>query len=192
VTTYLLFFALVLGINLLPAFGPPTWTIIALYALNSDLPLPALILIGAAGAAVGRFLLAHGFRLIGDRLSARRKESLAAARAALERRKRGAFVALALFTLSPVPSAQLFEAAGLMKTRLLGFTLAFFAGRILSYTIYATSARSIRGTSLGEAFMRSLTSPLGIAVQMAAIALLVGLARIDWAARLGADSKESR
>ena len=51
---YLIFFALVLGVNLLPAFGPPTWSIIALYAFNSDLPLAALVGTGALAAASGR------------------------------------------------------------------------------------------------------------------------------------------
>lgn len=183
-TTYLLFFALVLGVNLMPAFGPPTWTIIALYALNSGLPLAALILIGAAAAALGRLLLAYGFRLIGRRLSRKRRRSLAAARAVLERRRQGALLGLALFALSPVPSAQLFEAAGLMQVRLLGFTAAFFLGRLVSYTLYAGGARTLRHSDLGQAFADALTSPPGVALQIGAILLLVLLARIDWSAWL--------
>lgn len=38
-TSCLILFLVVLGINLLPAFGPPTWSIIVFYGLNSDLPL---------------------------------------------------------------------------------------------------------------------------------------------------------
>ena len=148
ITTYLLFFALVLGVNLMPAFGPPTWTIIALYALNSGLPLAALVLIGAAAAALGRLLLALSFRLIGGRLSQKRRQSLAAARSALESRRRGTLIGLTLFALSPVPSAQLFEAAGLMQIRLIGFTAAFFLGRLVSYArarcVSPTSARHLR------------------------------------------------
>ena len=183
-TDYFIFAAILLGINLMPAFGPPSWSVIVLYALNSTLNLAVLIPLAAGAAALGRLVLAFAFRFIGDRLSEKRKRSLRAARAALDRRKRGAIIALALFALSPVPSAQLFEAAGLMKIRLLGFTGAFFAGRIVSYTIYATSARSLRASSLGATFRDALTSPLGIAVQIAAIAALVALARVDWAKRL--------
>jgi uncharacterized membrane protein YdjX (TVP38/TMEM64 family) len=183
-TAYLIFFLILLGINMMPAFGPPTWSVIVLYGLNSELHLAALILLAAAAAALGRLALAYAFRFIGDRLPEKRKQGLAAARAALEKRKRGAFIALALFALSPVPSAQLFEAAGLMKVRLLGFTAAFFAGRIVSYTIYATSARSLQASSLGDTFSAVLKSPWGIAIQVLAIVALVGLARIDWAKRL--------
>jgi uncharacterized membrane protein YdjX (TVP38/TMEM64 family) len=183
-TSYLIFFLIVLGVNMMPAFGPPTWSIIVLYGLNSALPIAVLIPLGALAAALGRLALAYAFRFIGDRLSEKRKRGLAAARAAIEKQKRGAFVALALFALSPVPSAQLFEAAGLMKVRLLGFTAAFFAGRIVSYTIYATSARGLQASSLGDTFSAVLKSPWGIAIQVFAIVALVGLARIDWARRL--------
>lgn len=190
-TTYLLFFALVLGVNLMPAFGPPTWTIIALYALNSGLPLAALVLLGAAAAALGRLLLAYGFRLIGGRLSQKRRRSLAAARSALERRRSGTLIGLTLFALSPVPSAQLFEAAGLMQIRLFGFTIAFFLGRLISYTLYAGGARTLRQSDLGQAFADSLTSPVGVAIQIAAIGLLVLLARVDWAGWLGREDSSS-
>ena len=46
-TDYLILFAIVFGVNLLPAFGPPTWSIIALYTLNTDLRVPLLIFVGA-------------------------------------------------------------------------------------------------------------------------------------------------
>lgn len=183
---YLVFFALVLGVNLMPAFGPPTWSIIALYTLNSDLELAPLVLTAAVAAATGRFLLALATRALGTRfLSDKTHANLAVAREALEQRRRNSMLALGLFALSPVPSAQLFEAAGLAKLRLLPFTAAFFAGRLVSYTIYGLTAQGIRSTSLGEVLREELSSPLGIAIQVAMLAALVLLARIDWRKRLG-------
>ena len=183
---YLIFFAIVLGINLLPAFGPPTWSIIALYGLNSDLSLPLLVPIGALAAALGRLLLALAFRHLGGRLPEKTRRNLEVAREALEKRTRNTMLAFGLFALSPVPSAQLFEAAGLAGVRLLGFTAAFFAGRIISYAVYAYTARGISESSIGETFEKTLTSPIGIAIQFVMIGLLVLLARIDWAKHLGA------
>ncbi|WP_128893342.1 VTT domain-containing protein [Erythrobacter sp. HKB08] len=183
---YLIFFALVLGINLMPAFGPPTWSIIALYALNGDLKLALLVIVGALAAALGRFLLGHATRLFGERfLTERIQANLEAAREALEQRRRNTVLALGLFALSPVPSAQLFEAAGLARLPLLPFTAAFFAGRIVSYTIYGLTAAGLASTSLGEAFREQFSSPLGIALQVAMLVGLVLLARVDWAKRFG-------
>jgi uncharacterized membrane protein YdjX (TVP38/TMEM64 family) len=178
---YLILFAVVFAVNLLPAFGPPTWTIIVLFGLNSDLPVPAIVATGAVAAALGRFVLANAFRLLARYVSDRTKGNLEAAREALERNRRSGLIGLGLFALSPLPSAQLFEAAGLTGVRLLPFTLAFFAGRLVAYAIYAGSAKAVEGLTLGDTFRESLTSPLGIAVQVIMLAALVALARIDWA-----------
>jgi uncharacterized membrane protein YdjX (TVP38/TMEM64 family) len=178
---YLILFVVVLGVNLMPAFGPPTWTILVLYGLNSDLEPAPMILTAALAAAAGRYLLAHAFRLLAHRLSAKTRRNLAAAREALEKRRRNAILALGLFALSPVPSAQLFEAAGLAGVRLLPFTLAFFLGRTVSYSIYVLGATEVRDSSLGHAFQEQLTSPVAIAVQLGMLALLVAFAKIDWA-----------
>jgi uncharacterized membrane protein YdjX (TVP38/TMEM64 family) len=174
----------VVGVNLMPAFGPPTWSIIVLYGLNTSLPLFAIILIGAAAAALGRFLLGCSFSLLAHRVSQKTQDNLAAARSAFERNRRNGILALALFALSPVPSAQLFEAAGLAGVRLFNFTIAFFFGRLVSYTIYATTAKEIQESSLGDVFTKSLTSPIGLALQIVMIAALIGLTRIDWGRRL--------
>jgi membrane protein YqaA with SNARE-associated domain len=170
---------------MLPAFGPPTWTIIVLYGLNTEMPLPALVLTAAAGAASGRLLLAYGFRWLRNHIPAKWKKNAEAAGTALQRRKRNMIVGLGLFALSPFPSAQLFEAAGLANLRLLPFTAAFFAGRLVSYSLYGAGAKGMKATSFGDAFRYGLTSPVGIALQVAMLAGLVLLMKVDWEKWLG-------
>jgi hypothetical protein len=63
-SAYLILFAVVLGVNLMPAFGPPTWSIIAAFGLNSDLPMPGIALAGALAAASGSLLLALATRCL--------------------------------------------------------------------------------------------------------------------------------
>ena len=178
---------IVLGVNLMPAFGPPTWSIIVLYGLGTQMPMVAIILTGALAAALGRFALAHAFRMLGRRVPERIRSNLAAARDAIERNKRGGLLALGLFALSPLPSAQLFEAAGLARVRLAGFTAAFFAGRLVSYSIYAVTAKSIQKTPIGDQFLKMFTSPASIAIQFFMIAALVAVTQVDWQKRLGAN-----
>jgi len=181
VTAYLTLFALVFAINLLPAFGPPTWSVIVLYGLNSDLPLAGLVVVAALASSSGRWALAHGFRLFAARLSDKTRANLAAARAAFERRKHHGLLAMAFFAVSPLPSAQQFGAVGLAGVRILPFTLAFFVGRLVSYTFYAGGAQLVaERTSLGELFRQGLTSPLAIGVQLVMLAGLVALAKVDW------------
>ena len=180
VSGYLLLFVIVMGVNLMPAFGPPTWTILVLYSLNTRLPTTAVVLVGASAAAFGRFLLASAFRFIGSKLSTRRRENLEAAKELIEQSKGKTLLALGLFVISPLPSAQLFEAAGLMRVRLVPFTIAFFAGRLISYFVYASTAAKVRETNIGDAFREAITEPIGIVVQLLVIAVLVVLTKVDW------------
>lgn len=183
---YLFLFAVVFGINLLPAFGPPTASIIILFGFNSDLPLPGLVLTAALAAASGRYLLAHGFRFFARFVSQKTRDNLAAARAAFEKRPRHGIAALAVFVFSPLPSAQLFGAVGLTGVRILPFTLAFFSGRLVSYSLYAGSAHLVEEhTSIGDTFGDYLSSPWGIALQVLMLGMLVALAKIDWVKLLG-------
>lgn len=179
-STAITLFLIVLGINLLPAFGPPTWSIIIFYGLNTDLPLALIVLTSALAAAIGRLLLAYAFRYLRGYLPIKLKHNLESANELLDNKQRHLVLGLGLFALSPLPSAQLFEAAGLAGVRLFGFTAAFFVGRLISYSIYAASAKGLRGTNLGDAFANALTSPWGIGLQIVMIALLAVLAQIDW------------
>ncbi len=167
-------FAVVFGVNLLPAFGPPTWAVLVFFSLNSDLPAVPLVAGGALAAASGRFLLASGARRLRSRFSVARLERLDRAQAAVTANRGRAAAGLGLFAISPLPSGQLFVAAGLMTVPLAPLTAAFFAGRLVSYSIYVSVA-SIAERNLGSVALASLTSPVGIALQLA---MLVGLAAL--------------
>jgi len=182
--SYLAAFAVVLGINLLPAFGPPTWSVLVLFRLRSDLHPVVLVVLGAAAAAMGRSLLALGCRLVRNHLSPERRANLTAAREFLTANRTRSVLGLLLFALSPIPSAQLFEAAGLMDVPLPPLVMTFFAGRLVSYSLYVIGASAVKKTNLGNLLVSSLTSPWGIAVQVAFLAGVVALAHIDWSGRM--------
>ena len=73
---------------------------------------------------------------------------------------------------------------------LLPLTAAFFAGRLVSYSLYVGAASAAR-ESLGSVLADAFGSPLGIALQVAMLAGLVLLLRVDWAARLGARARSA-
>lgn len=182
-TEYLLVAGVIFALNLLPAFGPPTSAVLVALTLSLDTAAVPLVITGAVSAASGRFVLANATRRLRPRLSAHRRGHLAAAQDALTDHRGKLVAGLGLFALSPVPSGQLFVAAGLMEVRLLPLTLAFFAGRLVSYSIYVTGAEVIRD-SVGDVVVDALTSPIGIALQVLMLAALATLLRVDWADRL--------
>lgn len=183
-TLYVIAGLVVFGVNLLPAFGPPTWAVLVFYRLTEHLATIPLVLIGAVAAAAGRLVLAVAFGHLRGHISARQTANLAAAGKVLSRDRKRSFVGLALFALSPVPSAQLFEAAGLIGVSLLPLTSAFFVGRLVSYSIYVGGASAAAKTGAGKLVTSSITSPWGIAIQVILLLALAGLTRVNWTAIL--------
>lgn len=180
---YLAVGAIVFGVNLLPAFGPPTWAVLVLLKLQWHLAAVPLVLVGAVAAASGRLVLAMATRRLKPRLPAKSVANLEANGSLLMSHRAGSIVGLALFAVSPLPSAQLFEAAGLLDVPLVPLTVAFFAGRLVSYSLYVGAA-SIAQANLGQVFESVFTSPWSWVVEVALLAGLVLLAQVNWADRL--------
>jgi hypothetical protein len=172
----------VFGINLLPAFGPPTWAVLVYFRFRySDVPAPVLIVAGAVSSAAGRTLLALAFRVLGRWLPAKRTENLEVLGRALGQSRGGLLSSFVFFAVAPVPSAQMFEAVGLARVRLVPIVGAFFAGRLVSYSIYVGVA-SAAHKPLANIFRKGFASPEAIATQVIAVAVLVAIVLIDWPA----------
>ena len=176
---YLALFAIVFGINLLPAFGPPTWAVLVFTRLHWHLNPIALVMLGAVAAMSGRYLLALGARHFKGRMPDRLKNNLADAQALIERKKVGALALFALFVVSPLPSAQLFLAAGLLDLPLGLLTLAFFFGRLVSYSIYVSVA-TLADKQLGNVVGQIFGSPWSIALQVGLLVAVCFLPFVNW------------
>lgn len=163
--------AVVFAVNLLPAFGPPTWAVLVFFTLDFDLAPAPLVLGGALAAACGRYLLARGARRLRPRFPAARRASIDRYERMLTANRLRTAAGLGLFALSPVPSGQLFVAAGLMTVPLAPLTAVFFAGRLVSYSIYVGVA-TVAQRNLGGLAIEALTSPLGLGLQITMLALL--------------------
>jgi hypothetical protein len=59
---YLILGVLVFGVNIVPAFMPPTWIILAFFYLRYHLNLLPTVIIGAAAATLGRVVLLPPFK----------------------------------------------------------------------------------------------------------------------------------
>jgi membrane protein DedA with SNARE-associated domain len=174
-------FAVVYAVNLLPAFGPPTWLLLVLFHLHWGVGVPWLVVVGVMASSLGRLCLALGARRLGQRLPDRYLARLKHARTRLMGHKGGSAAALGLFFISPLPSAQLFLAAGLLNLELVPITAAFIVGRLVSYSLYLSLA-TIAEHSLGSAVGKTFGSPLAIAIQVLFLLAVLALPLIDWEA----------
>jgi membrane protein YqaA with SNARE-associated domain len=176
---YLALFVVVFGINLLPAFGPPTWAVLVFARLHWHLNPVALVLIGGLAATGGRYLLARGARHFRNRMPTRLKDNLEDAHVLIERKRLGAIALFGVFVVSPLPSAQLFMAAGLLDLPLGLLTLAFFLGRLVSYSVYVAVA-TLADKQFGNVLSQIFGSPWSIALQVVLLAAVCALPFVNW------------
>ncbi|HEX7405562.1 MAG TPA: hypothetical protein VF307_06530 [Candidatus Nanopelagicaceae bacterium] len=180
-THYLLAVCVILLANLVPAFAPPTWAILVFFTLHQDVSPVALVILGVLSATTGRAILATSFRKLRDWLPKGYVSNMETLGVYVAKNSRRAMGLLALFFLSPISSAQLFEAAGIIKEiKLKPLLLAFACGRLVSYSIYVSGATALKATSLGQVLKEEITSPVAILIQIALILGLVALGNVKW------------
>jgi hypothetical protein len=63
--------------------------------------------------------------------------------------------------------------------RILPLTLAFFSGRVVSYSLYVTAA-SLAQKNLGDVVLDSLRSPWAIVTQVVFLLAIAALPMVDW------------
>ncbi|MEY4735517.1 MAG: hypothetical protein RL428_852, partial [Actinomycetota bacterium] len=144
-----------------------------------------LVVVGVVSATAGRFFLAWYFRKFAHLVPTKFSKNMEYAGHYFTDHSTKRYALFALFFFSPLSSAQLFEAAGLMKTiKLKPLLLAFAAGRTVTYSTYVTGAAVLAATNFGEVLISQLKSPWAIALQIAMIAGLITLGSIDWKKRL--------
>jgi hypothetical protein len=185
VEIYLFAVLAIVAMNALPAFAPPTWMALIFFLVNYDANPVALVILGIASATTGRGILAWYFRKFAHLVPTRFSHNMEYAGRFFESQPGKRYAILALFLVSPISSAQLFEAAGMMKTIKLKPLLAAFAvGRSFSYSTYVTGAVALAATSFGEVLIAEIKSPLSIAIQILMIAGLIAIGLIDWKSKL--------
>lgn len=181
----------VLVINLAPAFAPPTWTVLVFFSLNSQLSPWLIVIVGAVCAGFGRYNLARLTGLLRFRIKGKALQNLQSARLVLEEKSARRVVLFALFVVSPLPSAQLFEAAGLIGTRLVPLTLAFFSGRLVTYSFYVAGANQLKEKGIGDLITEQFSSIWAIIFQCLMISAVLLLTKIDWSHLLNRKSSKS-
>jgi len=168
-------------VNTMPALMPPTWAILAFLHFALGVPALPLAISGAFAAAAGRSVLAVLARRYGTpALAPIRRERLARLGHYLDARARWAApLAMLVYSFGPIPSNQLFIAAGLARMDLRPITLAFLGGRLLSYPLWIGAAHAAVDR-FDELFTGHLTNVPALLIEGLLIALLVLFTRVNW------------
>ena len=177
-----LLFLVVLGLNLLPAFAPPTWVALSFFSYKfPENDIAMLALVGATAATLGRVILAKFARSIvrGKLLSPDTRANIDAIRDKLQGRGTLTAGACLFYAFSPLPSNYLFIAYGLTTLELRLLALPFFLGRLIGYNFWAHLG-SAAARKLAVEAPQDYMSVYFVLVQVACLALLYVFTRIDW------------
>lgn len=167
--TYLILLLVVILVNSLPAFAPPTWTVLISFYTGFELNIYLVILIGVLGATFGRFILAHYIQWFSHQLfNEKQHENLNYLGNKIGGTPVHSFIFTFIYSLTPLSTTVLFVAAGIAKVRLSIVLAGFALGRLISYTalLYSTAAlaTNIKDLTSGTFSLKNiLSSILGLA-----------------------------
>ena len=169
-------------LNVVPYFMPPTWALVTFFLIAFHLPVWPLAIGSAFASTAGRCALYLASARWGRRLlSEERRRNLDALGDWLNKRPswKGVLDVL-VYSLGPIPSNDLFIAAGLSGAKLWPIALGFLPGRMVSYPALALAAQSAND-HLGGLLTRQWHDPKWLALELLSIAALIGFSRINWA-----------
>jgi hypothetical protein len=169
---FLIAMVVVFLINLSPGFMPSTWMVLAFFYIQFDLPLVPLAICGALVSGLGRFCLANGSSWFTDHFMTGKKDDLQSLGDYLERKHGLVAGFVFVYSLLPLPTTNLFLAAGMTRVNLAYVLGGFYAARLPAdlFWIWTTNATF---QSLDEVFARS-GNLIAIVLQAGAL-LSVGL-----------------
>ena len=170
-----------LTINVIPDFMPATWMVLSFFYIRYHLSLFLVVLIGAIFAAIGRYFLAilsgkyfinlfpakmkHNFLDLGEILN--------------NRAQRKVTIPLILgYMFIPIPSNQLFIAAGLSKANLSILVPTFFVLRLFTYSISLKTA-NLAINNINGFFSNHFGTEMVI-INIINFAILIGIGSIPW------------
>ena len=179
-----LLFALIFGLNLIPAFAPPTWMALALVGFQyHDTSAVLLAGTGAVAATLGRLTLARlSHRLLRRKLlSDAHRANIDVIKNRLEARRTLTAGLFLFYAFSPLPSNFLFIAYGLTGLPLPRVALPFFVGRLASYGFFiAGGAAAGRHFEIDSMVSGAYAAAWFIGTQLLILGALYCFTRVDW------------
>ncbi len=184
----LILFLVVMVLNLIPAFAPPTWMVFSYLGFRfPDHVGWTFALVGALAATLGRSVLATmAHNVVRNKwMSEASRENVDALKQSLENRPKLTFGVFFFYAFTPLPSNFVFISYGLTSMRLVRLAIPFFLGRFVSYAFWTVSAAALsRRFDFEDGKALGYLSAYFVLTQLALIGTVYLFARVDWKALL--------
>jgi hypothetical protein len=172
-------FALVFVINLVPAFMPSSWMVLAFFYIKFDLPLLVLTVGGAIVSGFGRLALAKGSATFRRRFMRGKEPDLRELGTFLDRHRNYVAPATFAYTLTPFPTNNLFIAAGMVGVSMTWVLAGFWAGRILADTFWVWTTHRVFN-SIADVFSGAVGGRVAIGLQLGSLVSVFLLYQLPW------------
>lgn len=177
---YILLAVLIFSINIIPAFMPPTWMVLAFFYITFDLSFFPTIIIGALMATLGRIALSYMARdYFRPLLSKKSRLNYSALGKLLNKNRKLTIPLIFSFAFLPIPSNQIYIAVGLSKANINLFALSFCIGRIISDSFWVALAHRLN-KSLSSIFILHIHNINTLIIELLGFAVLYGISIIPW------------
>jgi hypothetical protein len=173
-------YAIIFVINLVPAFMPASWMVMAFFYIKFGLPLLILTVGGAIMSALGRWLLANASGSFRRRFMHDKESDLVELGHFLDRHRGITGPVTFAYTLTPLPTNNLFIAAGLVGVNMVWVLAGFTAGRILANTFWVWTTDKVFD-SFGDVIATTIDGKWAIALQALGVLTVVLLFKVPWA-----------
>jgi membrane protein YqaA with SNARE-associated domain len=177
---YLVIAVVVYFMNIVPAFMPPTWSVLAFFYLQYDLILAPTVIIGAICATLGRVTLAkladNYFRRFIPKKFLENYQNLGLF---FKQHEKLTIPIIISYAFLPIPSNEVFIIAGLAKLDLKIIAGSFLVGRLISYTFWVTVASRV-SEHFETLFSSHLTKTNSVITELIGISIIILIGRINW------------
>jgi hypothetical protein len=154
--------------------------LLAFFRIKFGLPLLALSIGGSIVSAGGRWALARASSGFSRRFMKNQESDMRELGEFLNDHRRHVGLATFLYTLSPLPSNNLFIAAGMVEIQLLWVFMGFLSGRLIANTaLIWTTDKAFR--HFDELFGEVFGSWEAILLQSLSVTSIILLTRVPWA-----------
>jgi hypothetical protein len=176
---YLVAFLSALLVDTIPVFAPPAWTILTFLIIKFSLNPWAVLLLGAVGSTIGRWILTLYIpKLAKNVLSCQEIDNMRFIGNKIGGRFWPSFTFVLIYSLTPLSTTALFTAAALVAIRSLYILPAFFLGKLGSDAVMIFT-----GTSAVDASRTFLDGTINWQSAVGAslsLALVLGIMFVDW------------
>jgi len=177
---YILLALVIAGINIVPAFMPPTWIILAFFYIQFHLLFIPTILIGATCATLGRVVLALLARRLGSKLIPKRMlRNYYSLGDFFEKHQRLTIPAVLMYAFFPISSNQVYIIAGLSQISLRIIAFSFLVGRLISYSFWVNLSYHL-SHDFWALFVQHATNFRSLFLDFLGLFIVVFVGIIDW------------